>query len=140
VGRPTLLVDAGPLYAYVDAADRHHEACRELFESYRGPLIAPILAVGEVAFLIGRWLGPEAEVRFVGDMAGGAFHVEPVEPSDWARIAALVAHYRDFPLGTVDASVIAAAERLGITRIATLDRRHFSAVRPAHAEAFELMP
>ena len=45
------------------------------------------------------------------------------------RIAELVAQYRDLPLGTADASVIAAAERLGISEIATLDRRHFTIVR-----------
>ena len=53
-------------------------------------------------------------------------------------IRELVARYADLPLGTVDATVVAAAERLGITAIATTDRRHFSVVRPAHAEAFEL--
>jgi uncharacterized protein len=29
-----LIVDAGPLYAYVDADDRHHEACLELLETH----------------------------------------------------------------------------------------------------------
>jgi len=43
-------------------------------------------------------------------------------------------------LGTVDASVVAAAERLGVTRVATLDRKHFTVVRPAHAPAFEVLP
>jgi len=43
-------------------------------------------------------------------------------------------------LGTTDASVIALAERLEITEIATLDRRHFTAVRPRHVEAFTLLP
>lgn len=52
----------------------------------------------------------------------------------------LVARYRDLPLGTVDASVIAAAERLGVAEIATVDRRHFSEVRPEHLPAFELLP
>ncbi len=56
------------------------------------------------------------------------------------RIAELVSVYRDLPLGTVDASVVAAAERLGVTEIATLDRRHFGVVRPAHVDAFELLP
>ena len=50
----------------------------------------------------------------------------------------LVETYEDLGLGTVDASVIAAAERLGATIIATLDRRHFSVVRPSHVFAFEL--
>jgi hypothetical protein len=46
----------------------------------------------------------------------------------------------DLGLGTVDASVIAAAGQLGATIIATLDRRHFSVVRPSHVFAFELAP
>ncbi len=79
-------------------------------------------------------------MRFLGDLAGGTLIAEPAQPADWLRIAELIWAYRDFPLGTVDASVIATAERLGITSLATLDRRHFSAVRPAHVAAFELLP
>jgi predicted nucleic acid-binding protein len=63
-----------------------------------------------------------------------------LRPSDWTRTADLVRTYADLPLGVVDASVMAIAERLGSTRIATLDHRHFSVVRPAHATAFELLP
>ena len=63
-----------------------------------------------------------------------------VEPSDLARIGELLAKYRDLSLGTTDASIVAAAERLDVTTIATLDHRHFGVVRPAHAETFELIP
>lgn len=59
---------------------------------------------------------------------------------DWLRIAELIATYRDLPLGTVDASVVAAAERLGIAEVATLDRRHFGVVRPRHVESLTLLP
>jgi len=52
----------------------------------------------------------------------------------------LVARYEDLPLGGVDAAVVAIAERLGIAEIATLDRRHFSVVRPRHVPAFVLRP
>ncbi|HET6859230.1 MAG TPA: hypothetical protein VFH94_19350 [Streptomyces sp.] len=48
--------------------------------------------------------------------------------------------YADFPLGTVDASVVAVAERLGLQEVATIDRRHFSAVRPKHVRALTLVP
>lgn len=99
-----------------------------------------MLAITEVAYLIGTRLGADAEVRFLGDLAAGEFAIEAVMASDWLRIAALVSRYRDLPLGTVDGSVVATAERLGITEIATLDRRHFSIVRPAHIDAFELVP
>lgn len=135
-----LLVDAGPLYAYVDADDRHHRACLELLLEHPGPLIVPTLVVTEVAYLIGTRLGAGAEVRFLGDLASGDLTVEPVAAGDWLRIAELVHGYRDLPLGTVDASVVVAAERLGITTVATLDRRHFGVVRPAHCDGFSLLP
>jgi predicted nucleic acid-binding protein len=128
------------LYAYVDEDDRHHQACLDLLLTHRGPLLVPTLVVTEVAYLIETRLGPEAEVRFLGDLASGDFASEPVAAADWLRMAALVWEYRDLPLGTVDASVVAAGERLDISQVATLDRRHFSVVRPSHAPAFELLP
>ena len=111
-----------------------------MLEDDPGPLIVPVLVVTEVAYLIATRLGAEPETRFLGDLASGAFVVEHVEPSDWLRIAELVWRYRDLPLGTVDSSVVAAAERLGERRLATLDRRHFGVVRPALSAGFELLP
>lgn len=91
----------------------------------------PTLVITEVAYLLGTRMGVDPEVRFLGDLAAGNLIVEPVAASDWLRIAELVAQYRDLPLGTVDASVVAAAERLGTSDIATLDRRHFTVVQSA---------
>jgi len=96
--------------------------------------------ITEVVYLLATRLGPTAEVRFLGDLASGALTPLPVEPSDWLRIAELVAKYADLPLGTVDASVVAGAERLGVERIATFDRRHFGVVRPRHTDLFDLVP
>jgi uncharacterized protein len=140
VGSVAALVDAGPLYAYIDADDVHHQDCLALLRHHPEPLAVPVLVVAEVAYLVGTRLGPEAEVRFLGDLANRAFVTIPVEDEDWLRIAELVARYRELSLGAVDASIIAAAERLGITTIATLDRRHFGVVRPAHIAAFALIP
>jgi uncharacterized protein len=99
-----------------------------------------MLVITEVAYLLGTRLGWEAEARFLGDLGSGAFVLEPVHPADPLRMVELVAQYHDLPLGSVDASVIVAAERLDATQVATVDRRHFSVVRPAHVAAFELLP
>ena len=96
--------------------------------------------MAEVAHLLRRRLGWRAELNVLLALAAGDLTIEPVEPMDLQRIAELVATYRDLPLGTTDASIVAAAERLDVTTVATLDRRHFSVVRPAHVEAFELFP
>ncbi|MBN3456344.1 PIN domain-containing protein [Mycobacterium sp. DSM 3803] len=135
-----MVVDAGPLYAYVDADDAHHASSLELLQTHPGPLIVPTLVITEVVYLLATRLGAEPEVKFLGDLADGAFTVEPVAAGDWLRIAELVARYRNLPLGTVDASVVATAERLGINEIATVDHRHFTVVRPRHVEAFTLLP
>jgi predicted nucleic acid-binding protein len=99
-----------------------------------------MLVITEVTYLLATRLGVEPEVRFLGDLAAGAFSVDPVPAGDWLRIAELVATYSDLPLGTVDASIVAASERLEITDIATIDRRHFGVVRPRHTDAFTLLP
>ena len=52
--------------------------------------------------------------------------------SDWERIAELMEQYIDLPLGMVDASVGALAERRELEIIATLDERPFRVVRPRH--------
>lgn len=100
----------------------------------------PSLVITEVTYLLATRLGVEPEVRFLGDLASGAFTLAPVVAGDWLRVAELVSRYRDLPLGTVDASVVATAERLDITEIATLDHRHFSVVRPRHTDFFTLLP
>jgi predicted nucleic acid-binding protein len=55
-------------------------------------------------------------------------------------MAGLVETYIDLPLGIVDAAVLAIAERLRLTEIATLDHRHFNIVRPNHVQASTLLP
>ena len=93
-----------------------------------------------MAYLLASRVSWQAEVRFLGDFAVGNLIIEPLHPTDPLRIAELVATYHDLPLGTVNASVITAAERHGVTEIATLDRRHFSVVAPGHTESFTLLP
>ncbi len=85
-------------------------------------------------------IGPHAELAFGRSIADGELVVEPVLDSEWGRIVELTEQYLDLPLGIVDASVVALAERHHVDVIATLDHRHFSIVRPRHAMAFTLVP
>ncbi len=126
--------------AAVDVRDPQHDACVTLLQEHRGPLFVPMLVISEVSYLVQRRIGTSQELDVLRDLLDGSLTPLPVEPAEWARIIDLVWTYRDLPLGTVDASVVALAERLKVVRIATLDHRHFSVVRPAHVEAFELVP
>ncbi|WP_131767713.1 hypothetical protein [Candidatus Protofrankia californiensis] len=48
--------------------------------------------------------------------------------------------YSNPPLDAVDAMVIATAERLGATKVATVDRKDFQIVVPVHRDMFEILP
>lgn len=135
-----LIVDTGPLVAAADRTDRHHTACAELLETATGPLVTTAMVVAETVYLLTRELGGHAESAFYDAIIGGTLTVEPLTGQDWLRIRELVERYADLPLGGTDASLIAIAERLGATRIATLDRTHFGIVRPAHCDVFGLSP
>lgn len=135
-----LLVDTGVLVAAADTDDADHQACKDLLESDPGPLVTDALVIAESAYRMDRQLGPEAEARLFDSISDGSLRVEDLEHDDWTRIAELVRSYADLRLGETDASLIALAERLGVTTIATLNRRDFAVVRPHHVEAFDLIP
>jgi uncharacterized protein len=59
---------------------------------------------------------------------------------DWQRVGELIGTYTDLRLDVMDASLVALAERLGASTIATLNHRDFAVVRPRHVDAFELLP
>jgi uncharacterized protein len=135
-----LIVDAGPLYAAAARKDKHHERAVALLSSSARPLLVPALVATEVSYLLADRIGAHAELAFARALAAGELVLEPVADADWERIAELMEQYLDLPLGMVDASVIALAERRSVDVIATLDHRHFDVVRPRHVEAFTLVP
>lgn len=135
-----LIVDAGPLYAAAAEQDNDHSVCEKLLAEATGPLLVAELVVSEVSYLLCDRVGPHAEIAFSQSIANGELTIEPILDSEWSRITELMTQYADLPLGMVDASVIALAERHGLTEIATLDHRHFSVVRPRHVKSFTLLP
>ena len=138
-----IVVDTGPLVAAALAADVNHRRCVELFASLRlnnERMIVPPFVVTEVCYLLAREGGSKPEMSFVRSLAAGDFTIAPLTEAGLERSADLIGQYADLPLGLVNASVVTLAEQLEIGEIATLDRRHFSVVRPRHVDAFTLLP
>jgi predicted nucleic acid-binding protein len=117
--------------------DPDDDRCAAFFERVSEPLQ---LVITEAAHLVGRILNASAEASFIRRLAGAVVSFHCSDPRDLHRMAELMDTCADLPLGAVDVAVIATAETLGVTRIATLDRRHFTVVRPTHAASFELLP
>jgi len=70
----------------------------------------------------------------------GSLEVADLTVTEYGRAMALVRRYTDFPLGFVDAAVIVLCERLGERKVATLDHRRFSVIRPSHTRSLRLLP
>ena len=133
-----LIVDTGPLVALLDATDPDHERCAALLRETSEPRVVPVCVLVEVEYLLRPW--PQAFAALLVDFDSGAFELLDL-PTRWLqRSGELVEQYRDLPLGLVDATVITATEMLGETKVATLDRRHFTVVRPSHTDVLELLP
>lgn len=110
-----ILCDTGPLVAAALRRDPDHHACVELFTGLRlaqRRLLVPPTVTAEAVYMIQTYGSPDLEAQFLDSLATGDFY----------------------------ASVIALAERLGITEIATLDHRHFRGIAPRHVEAFTIQP
>lgn len=135
-----LILDTGPLLAAIDSSDPDHAPCAALLTDASEDLVVPMLVLAELDYWCARRLGPGAWLTFMDDVLAGAFRVEAPTPIDLARCRDLQDAYADLGLGVVDASVIALAERTGERKVATLDHRHFSIVRPRHVAALELRP
>lgn len=135
---PLVIADSGPLVAAFNALDADHNVCAGLLRRADLTFVIPALCVGETAQLLGargRW---DSESLFL--RAVEVLDVQLPDSGDWVRIAEEVERYASFDIGAADASVIVLAERLGTSLVATLDHRHFRAIRPKHVEAFTLLP
>ncbi len=109
-----ILVDTNILVALADRRDTFHEVCQV-------------------------WLQAQF-LDAVGDGPPRRFHVIGLVDDDIRRMAALVRQYADRRLGGTDASIIAVAERLGVTTVATVNRRDFDNVRPTHVRTLNIVP
>jgi predicted nucleic acid-binding protein len=138
-----IVCDTGPLVAAALSNDTDHAACVRLFNDMHAAgrdLLVPATVTAEVGYLLAREAGARVESLFLRSLAEGDFAAVDLTAADYARMAELVDTYGDLPLGTTDASVIAVAERLKLTDVATLDRRHFTVVRPSHVNSLTLLP
>lgn len=135
-----LLVDTNIWLAAADRRSDRHQDCAQVLRVHVGELAVPVPVIAETSWLILDRLGVASQNEFLRMVASGRIEPIDLEPADWARCLNLTETYADMSLDLMDASIVAVAERLGITTLATLNHRDFTVVRPRHLDAFELLP
>jgi len=124
----------------LDRDDRAHKRCADLVLMTREDRLIPAPVLVEIDHLLARFVGPTAIAVLLEEISAGSFAVVDLTTDDYARTTELIRKYADSPIGFVDAAVLAIVERLNEPKLATLDRRHFSMMRPRHVDALQLVP
>jgi predicted nucleic acid-binding protein len=133
-----ILVDAGPLIALVDADDRHHQACASSFAAVRETLgtVWPVLA--EAMYQVSDVRdGPAAIWQLI---ERGAVRILPLDEEDVPRIRELMEKYADLPMDLADAALVRVAERDGLRKVFTVDRRDFTTYRLKGGRRLSILP
>ncbi len=135
-----IVVDTSVVLAFMNAGDNHHETVAGWMETADDDLATTPLILAELDHLVGVRGGPSALAALRADLAAGAYLVE-WWPGAVTEVVGVAERYADQRLGLADASLIVLADRLGTRAVATLDERHFRAVRPlAGVDPFRLLP
>jgi hypothetical protein len=135
-----LVLDSGVIIALLDDQEPDHERSVAVVEQLAEDLVVPAPVLVEVDYWMLKLHGHEAWGSFVEDIEHGAYRLHHLDERDVVRAAEIERTYPGLDLGFIDAAVIVTCERLGETKVATLDRRDFSVVRPNHCEALTLLP
>lgn len=122
-----ILIDAGPLVALVDAGDQHHGRCATALRHLREPMATVWPALTEAMYLLADLAGAQEALWEMFER--GAFQIVQLGASDIPRIRELMRKYANRPMDLADASLLRVAEREGIRKIFTIDRRDFSVYR-----------
>lgn len=135
-----VVVDTSALLAYFDASEPDHVAVGGVLDATTDRLVVSPYVVAELDYLLATRHGVDAELVVLDELIGGAWELAQFDAADLQQARALIAKYRDQEIGAADASNVVLADRYGTTTIVTLDRRHFSVLRPLRGGQFSVLP
>ena len=124
-----VVADTGAIVALASVADHHHAAYREIYDADPGAWVLPWVILPEVDYMLSTRAGRREADAFLEDVAESLWVVAWGDEADLADARTISRRYKSLKLGLVDSVVIAVAERLNAEAIATIDLRHFGAVK-----------
>ena len=135
----TFIIDSSFLVALYNAEDAFHRQALHLGDQNTELWVVSDVVLPETCYLFKRDFGYFGVQRFLEYFARVNAQLESLSKDDLDRVRDIANTYADAEFDIVDCCIMAIAERLNITRIATLDRRDFSIFQPRHCEFLELL-
>lgn len=116
-----MLCDTGPLVAIIDRSDKNHSRCVSVLTTLRSALLTTLPCFTEAMYLLARYGGLPAQDELWSYLEDGVLTLHISSESELKQMRLLMQKYRDTPMDLADASLVAAAEFLKVTRIFTMD-------------------
>ena len=115
-----ILLDTGPLVAFLNRSDEHHKWATSVWETLRPPLITCESVISEACFLLrGIFAGPPK----VLDLVARGIVTIPFEVEDESAVLSrLMAKYASVPMSLADACLVRLLEKTPDSRLMTCDR------------------
>ena len=116
-----MLLDTGPLVAYLTARDQHHEWAVAQFSALAEPVLTCEPVWTEAAFVLSR-RGLSSEMLWTvrrREVVKFAFHLD----ADYVSIASLMHRYADAPMSLADACLVRMSELHRDCHVLTLDQQ-----------------
>ena len=135
-----ITLDTSGLLAAIDSSQRLHKEAAAVLRDASPPLLLSPFVLAELDYLISTRVSSQAATALLGQVADGAYRLEPMAAEDIARAAEVIDQYRDLELGLADASIVVLAKRYRIVDILTLDERHFRAMTGPDGRPYRLLP
>lgn len=114
-----ILVDTGPLVAYLDRSDRDHGWAKETFMQLTRPLLTCEAVIAETLFLLRRGgIDPDGLLQLI---VRGLVVPEFSLATEIGAIQLLMKTYRNIPMSLADACLVRMAETHENSKVITLD-------------------
>lgn len=115
-----VVLDTGPLVAYLDGRDAHHVWAMEQFSNVAPPLWTCEAVISETCFLLRRW--KQGRDAVLSMLEHGAVRIHFSLDEEHHPVAALMRRYADLPMSLADACLVRMSELTADCAVLTLDR------------------
>lgn len=116
------LTDTGPLVAIADARDPYHAIAVPAAAALPpGPMLTTWSCLTESMHFLGKSAGAAGQATLWRAVRSGRVRVRDATPAEVVRMEALMALSANVPMDLADASIVAAAEVLGLDRVFSFD-------------------
>jgi len=135
-----IIADTSGLIAFFSQSGQQHEQVASWLDRNDDLMVVSPYVMAELDYLVATRKGVDAELAVLAELTGGAYELAAMSADDVATARDVIARYRDLGVGLADASMVVLAERYRTRTILTLDRKHFSVMRPLGGGLFKIVP